>query len=42
MELDLRNQTALVCGSSKGLGFAIAEALAHEGCKIGLLARNAT
>ena len=42
MELDLRNKTALVCGSSQGLGFAIAEALAHEGCKVGLLARNAT
>ncbi|MCX7350101.1 MAG: SDR family oxidoreductase [Alphaproteobacteria bacterium] len=42
MELDLRNKTALVCGASQGLGFAIAEALAHEGCKVGLLARNAT
>ena len=41
MELDLRNKTALVCGASQGLGFAIAEALAHEGCKVGLLARNA-
>lgn len=41
MDLDLRNRTALVCGASQGLGFAIAEALAHEGCKVGLLARNA-
>lgn len=41
MDLDLRNKTALVCGASRGLGFAIAEALAHEGCKVGLLARNA-
>lgn len=41
MDLDLRNKTALVCGASQGLGFAIAEALAHEGCKVGLLARNA-
>ena len=40
MELDLRYKTALVCGASQGLGFAIAEALAHEGCKVGLLARN--
>jgi 3-oxoacyl-[acyl-carrier protein] reductase len=42
MDLDLRNKTALVCGASQGLGFAIAEALAQEGCKVGLLARNAT
>lgn len=42
MDLDLRNRTALVCGASQGLGFAIAEALAHEGCKVGLLARNRT
>ena len=41
MELDLRNRTALVCGASQGLGFAIAAALAQEGCKVGLLARNA-
>lgn len=41
MDLDLRNRTALVCGASQGLGFAIAEALAEEGCKVGLLARNA-
>lgn len=41
MDLDLRNRTALVCGASQGLGFAIAMALAHEGCKVGLLARNA-
>lgn len=41
MDLNLRNRTALVCGASQGLGFAIAEALAHEGCRVGLLARNA-
>lgn len=41
MDLDLKNRTALVCGASQGLGLAIAEALAREGCRVGLLARNA-
>jgi 3-oxoacyl-[acyl-carrier protein] reductase len=41
MDLELKNRTALVCGASQGLGFAIAAALAQEGCKVGLLARNA-
>lgn len=40
MDLELKNRTALVCGASQGLGFAIAEALAREGCRVGLLARN--
>lgn len=40
MNLDLKGKKALVCGASQGLGFAIAEALADEGCKVGLLARN--
>ncbi len=42
MDLDLKNRTALICGASQGLGFAIAEALAREGCRVGLLARNGT
>ena len=42
MDLDLRNKSALICGASQGLGYAIAEALAHEGCRVGLLARNQT
>ncbi len=40
MDLDLKNRTALVCGASQGLGLAIASALAREGCRVGLLARN--
>lgn len=40
MNLDLKDKTALVCGASQGLGLAIAKALAAEGCKVGLLARN--
>lgn len=40
MDLELTGKSALVCGASQGLGFAIAEALAAEGCRVGLLARN--
>jgi 3-oxoacyl-[acyl-carrier protein] reductase len=42
VELGLEGKVALVTGSSKGIGFAIAEALAREGCKVVLNARNAT
>jgi 3-oxoacyl-[acyl-carrier protein] reductase len=41
MDLQLAGTSALVCGASQGLGFAIAEALALDGCRVGLLARNA-
>lgn len=41
MDLKLAGTSALVCGASQGLGLAIAEALAGEGCRVGLLARNA-
>jgi 3-oxoacyl-[acyl-carrier protein] reductase len=41
MDLQLTGRPALVCGASQGLGFAIAETLAEEGCRVGLLARNA-
>lgn len=41
MDLQLAGKSALVCGASQGLGLAIAEALAEEGCRVGLLARNA-
>ena len=40
MDLQLNNRSALVCGASQGLGLAIAEALAEEGARVGLLARN--
>lgn len=40
MHLDMRNQVAVVCGSSQGIGRAIAEGLAAEGASIALLARN--
>lgn len=41
MNLELDGKVALVCGASQGLGLAIGEALAAEGCRVGLLARNA-
>lgn len=40
MKLELDGKVALVSGASQGLGHAIAEALAAEGCRVGLLARN--
>lgn len=40
MLLNIENKTALVCGSSKGIGAAIAHALAAEGARVILVARN--
>ena len=40
MELNLKNKVALVCGSTQGIGRAAAMALANEGVKVTLLARN--
>ena len=41
MELELTGKTALVTGSSRGSGRAIAEALCAEGCRVAVNARNA-
>ncbi len=40
MNLDLTNRTALVCGSTQGLGYASATELALLGCSVVLMARN--
>jgi 3-oxoacyl-[acyl-carrier protein] reductase len=40
MEMDLKGRKALITGGSKGIGLAVAEALAAEGCELHLAARG--
>lgn len=40
MDLGLNGKVALVAASSKGLGYGIARALAHEGAKVSLCSRS--
>ena len=40
MELDLTDRRALVCGGSRGLGAATAAALAEEGARVAVVARD--
>jgi 3-oxoacyl-[acyl-carrier protein] reductase len=40
MDLGIKGKTALITASSQGIGKAIAEGLAAEGCKVAICARN--
>jgi len=40
VELELTNKTVLITGASKGIGLAVAEVFAAEGCNLHLAARN--
>jgi len=40
MNLGITNKVAMVAGASRGLGFAVARALAQEGAKVSLSSRN--
>lgn len=40
MDLQLKGQKALITGGTKGIGRAIADALADEGCNVSICARN--
>ena len=40
MDLKLTNKTALITGASKGIGLAVVELFAAEGCNLHLAARN--
>ena len=40
MDLGIKNRVAMVAAASKGLGRAIAEGLAAEGCRLSVCARS--
>ncbi len=40
MNIDINNKNAVICGSTQGIGFAVATAMATQGANITLLARN--
>ena len=40
MDLGLKDASAIITGGTRGIGRAIADALAQEGCNVGICARN--
>lgn len=42
MDLELTSKRAIVTGGSRGIGLAVARALAAEGCDVALVARDKT
>src|ERR1700752_3439253 len=40
MELGLRGKVAMVAGASRGLGYAVAEALARDGAQVSIASRD--
>jgi 3-oxoacyl-[acyl-carrier protein] reductase len=42
MELGLSSRVALVCGASRGIGYAVAEDLARDGAQVAIAARDAS
>jgi 3-oxoacyl-[acyl-carrier protein] reductase len=42
VDLGLKERTAFVAGASSGLGYAVAEALLQEGCRVAMCSRSAS
>src|SRR5258707_57178 len=42
MDLNLKNQTAVVVGAARGIGYAIAHEFAREGASVGLIDRESS
>jgi 3-oxoacyl-[acyl-carrier protein] reductase len=40
--MDLKNKNVIIAGAGRGIGKAIALALAAEGCNVALVSRNET